>query len=223
MPRRLTLKSIEPVTHDVHHLVFDRPGDFRFTPGQATDLRLDRDGWRDEARPFSFVSLPEDPTLDFMIKSYPAHDGVTCRIARMQPGDAVLIDEPWGAIADKGPGMFIAGGAGVTPFISILRRRARDGDELSGCTLLFSNKREEDIILRDEWQAMPGLSKVFALTQEAAEGLPRRRIDRDFLDELIQEREQHFYVCGPRKMVRDVTAALADLGVREDRVVVEDL
>jgi len=223
MPRRLTLKSIEPVTHDVHHLVFDRPEDYRFTPGQATELRLDQDGWQDEARPFSFVSLPEDPTLDFMIKSYSDRDGVTRRIAQLQPGDAVLIGDPWGAIADRGPGMFIAGGAGITPFVSILRRRARDRDGLNGCTLIFSNRREEDIILRDEWQAMPSLSKVFTLTQEDAEGLHRRRIDRDFLEEVVHEREQHFYVCGPRQMVRDVSAALAELGVRKDRVVVEDL
>ena len=44
MTHRLTLRRIEPVTHDVNRLVFDRPDGYDFTPGQATLMRLDRDG-----------------------------------------------------------------------------------------------------------------------------------------------------------------------------------
>lgn len=59
MTHRLTLRAIEPVTHDTNHLVFDRPGGYSWRPGQATLLRLDRDGWRDQKRPFTFVSDPD--------------------------------------------------------------------------------------------------------------------------------------------------------------------
>lgn len=220
---RLTLQRIEPVTHDVHHLVFDRPEGFDFTPGQAVDMRLDRDGWRDEARPFTMISFPGDDRLEFCIKSYPEHDGVTEQIGRMRPGDSVLVGDPWGAIEDKGPGVFIAGGAGITPFIPIIRRRARDGDEISACTLIFSNKREADIILREEWEATEGLSTIFLLTDESAEGLPQRRVDKAFLSDCLRATEQHFYICGPDQMVEDVTAALKALGVRDAMIVTEDL
>ena len=126
MTHTLTLQSISPVTHDTHHLVFDKPEGFSFTPGQAVDLSLDKDGWREEKRPFTFTSLPDEDTLQFVIKSYPEHDGVTEQIGKLQAGDKVLIEDPWGAIEDKGDGIFIAGGAGVTPFISILRKKLQD-------------------------------------------------------------------------------------------------
>ena len=96
-------------------------------------VALDKDGWRDEQRPFTFTGLPDADRLEFVIKSYPSHDGVTEQIADLKPGDSVLIEDPWGAIEDKGPGTFIAGGAGITPFIAILRaRHAREGS-LAGC------------------------------------------------------------------------------------------
>lgn len=141
MSRKLTLQSIEPLTHDVHHLVFDKPEGLKFTPGQAIDMALDRDGWREEKRPFTFTSLPGEGTLEFVIKSYPesadGHDGVTERIGKMQPGDTVLVEEPWGAIEDKGDGVFIAGGAGVTPFIAILRKKLAENARLRATRWCF--------------------------------------------------------------------------------------
>ena len=77
MTFKLTLKSIAPVTHDTWHLVFDRPEGFAFEPGQATHWALDKDGWRDEDRPFTMTSHPEAEIVEFVIKSYPDHDGVT--------------------------------------------------------------------------------------------------------------------------------------------------
>jgi ferredoxin-NADP reductase len=221
MSHRLVLDRIEPVTHDTNHLVFPRPEGFEFTPGQATELTLDRDGWRDEGRPFTFVSQPGDDTLEFVIKSYPERDGVTARIAELAPGDAVEITEPFGAIHDRGPGVFIAGGAGVTPFIPILRRRAME-NALEGCMLIFSNKRERDIILRQEWEGMHDLLTIFTVTAEPTEGLPHARIDRDFLAEAVKDFDQTFYVCGPPKMVDDVTAALRELGAEPDTLTLEE-
>lgn len=221
MSHRLILDRIEPVTHDTHHLVFPRPEGYTFEPGQATELTLDRDGWRDEGRPFTFVSQPEDETLEFIIKSYPDHDGVTARVAELQPGDAVHVVEPFGAIQDHGPGVFIAGGAGVTPFISILRRRARK-DALQGCMLIFSNKREKDIILRQEWEGMHDLATIFTVTDEWTDGLPHDFVDRDFLEEAVKDFDQRFYVCGPPKMIDDVTYALRELGAEPDALTLEE-
>ncbi|OWU85771.1 flavodoxin reductase [Oceanicola sp. 22II-s10i] len=222
MTHTLTLKTIEPVTPDTYHLVFDRPKSLSFQPGQGVDLALDRDGWRDEARPFTPVSLPDEPTLDFVIKSYPDHDGVTKRIARMEPGDRVVIDDPWGAIRDEGPGVFIAGGAGVTPFIAILRQRLADEGTLEGCRLIFSNATEADIILRDEFEDMDGLECVFTVTDQPDAGVETSRIDRDFLERHVEPDEGVFYVCGPDEMIEDVVAALRALGVEDERIVTED-
>jgi len=223
MTYELTLQKIQPVTHDTHHLVFDRPGGYEFTPGQATDLTLAKEGWKDEARPFTFVNLPGSNTLEFVIKSYPDHDGVTEQIGMMTAGDKVTVTDPWGAIHDEGPGYFIAGGAGVTPFIAVLRKRLAQRGNLDDCTLIFSNRTEADIILRDEFEAMKGLRTVFTVTDEKEAGVQSAQIDKTFLSRNIVPESGHYYICGPEPMIDDITAALKELGVSENRIVVEGL
>ena len=161
----ITIRSIEPVTHDVRRYRCDKPEGYSFRPGQATEVRLDRDGWRDEERPFTFTSLPDDEHLEFTIKSYPDHDGVTEQLGLARAGDRLIIGDAWGAITDNGPGTFIAGGAGVTPFIAILRQRLAE-QALDGCHLIFSNLTERDIIMRSEFEAMPGLRTTFLVTDQ---------------------------------------------------------
>ncbi|MGY6646570.1 MAG: FAD-binding oxidoreductase [Salinarimonas sp.] len=218
---RITLREISALTHDTYRLVFTRPEGYDFTPGQATDFALDQDGWREETRPFTFTSQPDEPILEFTIKSYPDHDGVTKRIADLRPGDTVLIDQPWGAIQDQGPGIFIAGGAGITPFIPILRRRARD-NKLSGCTLIFSNKSERDIILREEWEGMPGLECIFTVTEENGSNVPRQEITADFLKANVPDWGAHVYICGPPPMIEVVEKAVKSLGVPDEHIVTEE-
>ncbi len=220
MPKA-TLKAKEAVTHDTHRYVFERPGDIDFTPGQATELSLDRDGWRNEGRPFTFTSQPEDTELEFVIKSYPDHDGVTEQLPQLEPGDQVDLTDPFGAITDQGPGVFIAAGAGITPFISILRRRAQEGT-IDGSRLIYSNKSERDIILREEWESMRSLTTVFTVTDQPDALVQTRRIDKKFLSDQISDFGQNFYLCGPPGFVDDVRDALKSLGAGEKRIVTEE-
>ncbi|SLN59473.1 Ferredoxin--NAD(P)(+) reductase (naphthalene dioxygenase ferredoxin-specific) [Aquimixticola soesokkakensis] len=224
MTHRLTLKSIEPVTHDTHHLVFERPEGYAFTPGQATDLAVEVEGWRDQKRPFTFVTLPESDTLEFVIKSYPDHEGVTAQIAKLQAGDHVRIEDAWGAIKDEGAGVFIAGGAGITPFLAILRARlARDGT-LDGCKLLFSNKTQADIIEREALVGMAGLECHFLVSNQAdaGTGVEVGRIDRDYLEAHVGADAAHVYICGPDAMVDEISLILQDIGLPQKRIVTED-
>jgi len=222
MTTKLTLQDIRPVTHDVNHLIFDRPEGIDFSPGQAVDLALDRDGWRDEKRPFTFTSLPDEAAIEFVIKSYPDHDGVTKRIARMKPGDTVLIEEPWGAIKDEGDGTFIAGGAGVTPFIAILRAKLQESGTLDGNTLVFSNKTEDDIILRTWFDKMPGLTTRYVVTDQPESPFSGDKIDAGLLRQVVSVGSDTCYVCGPDAMLDDIAEALKEIGVAENRIVTED-
>lgn len=221
MSHRVEIRDVANVTHNVRRLRVERPDGLEFRPGQAAEVAVDADGWRAEKRPFTFTSLPDEEGLEFTIKIYPDHDGVTDRIGTLSAGDALLVGDPWGTITYKGPGVFIAGGAGVTPFVAILRDLNRRG-AIGGHTLLFSNKAERDIILRDEFEAMRGLHCVFTLTGEDAERLEHGRIDRDFIARHVKDFEQHFYVCGPDAMVDDVKAVLNDLGADAEGVVFEE-
>lgn len=222
MSHLLTLKTIDPVTHDTYRLTFTKPDGFGFRPGQATEMALDRDGWRDEGRPFTFTSLPGDPDLEFTIKTYPSHDGVTKRIVEMMPGDRVSITDAWGAIEDKGPGTFIAGGAGVTPFIAVLRNRLAEAGSLDGYRLIFANEREIDIILRDEFEAMPGLETVWVLAKDEVPGIRRGQVDGALLDDVVGDFSGTFYLCGPPPMEKTVREMLEERGVTGERLVTEE-
>lgn len=221
MAQSVAVLSTENVTHNVVRLTVEKPEGYAYKPGQATDVALDRDGWREEQRPFTFTSLTDADHLEFTIKVYPDHDGVTEQVGELRTGDRLLIDAPWGAIQYKGPGVFIAGGAGVTPFIAILRDLQRKG-ELKGQCLIFSNSTERDIILREEFEAMDGLDCQFTVTDQDDSPLARGMVDRDFLKKHVTDFSQDFYVCGPPKMIDSVTDDLKALGADPDAVVLED-
>lgn len=217
---KITIKEVEAVTRNVGRFVTTKPEGYSFRPGQATEVSIAKDGWKDEKRPFTFTSLPEDPLLEFTIKIYPEKDGVTDRLAELQVGEELIIGEPWGAIEYKEPGVFIAGGAGVTPFIAILRDLQKK-EEIDGNRLLFSNETEDDIILAGELRRMLGDGALYIVTSEDSETYREGRIDESFLSQEIKDFDQHFYVCGPPAMVDDVTSSLKSLGASEEKIVVE--
>src|SRR5688572_30245200 len=130
--------DIFPVTHNVRCIRFQKPEGYHFVPGQATDVSLNKPGWENEKRPFTFTCLAEKPFLEFTIKIYNDHKGVTNEMGDLKKGDSLLIGDAWGAIEYKGPGYFIAGGAGITPFISILRWLQKE-KKTEGNKLFFSN------------------------------------------------------------------------------------
>jgi len=220
MTYHLTLQSKHQLTPDTSRYVFDRPEGLTFAPGQATEMSLTKDGWRDEGRKFTFTSLPQDDRLEFVIKSYPDHNGMTEQLGSIVPGDTVKIGAPAGAISDHGPGVFIAAGAGITPFIPILARHDAAGK--MDCTLIFSNKTPADIILRERWEQMEGLKTIFTVTDEQAPDLPNARIDKDFLQDHLDSFDQTFYVCGPPEFVEDVRSALRERGADADKIITED-
>jgi ferredoxin-NADP reductase len=219
MTHRVRILEAENVTHNVRRFRFEKPSGYEFEPGQATDVMIYRDGWREKKRPFTFTCLRDQDYLEFTIKIYSDHDGVTNQLGGMGAGDHLLIEDPWGTIQYKGKGTFIAGGAGITPFISILRDLADTG-EIEGNRLFFANKTDNDIILRDTWENMPGLDHIF-VTDDGSGGFPSGRIDKDFLKKHVDDFSQHFYVCGPDKMVADLKATLKELGAEPDALVFE--
>jgi propane monooxygenase reductase subunit len=204
-----------PVTHNVRHYRVERPPNYGFSPGQATEVSIDRDGWQDKKRPFTFTCLPDAETLEFTIKSYFDHTGVTNELWSLGAGDRLILRDVWGTIQYKGPGTFIAGGAGVTPFIAILRHLNASG-KIAGHRLVVSNRTEKDIILREEFEAMDGLEVLWTLTDDPRSRLLQERIDADFIRRHVANLNQNFYLCGPDPMVKDLRdtleAAGADVG-----------
>ena len=212
--------KVENVTHNVRRFTVEKPDGYSFTPGQATEVSINKESIKNERRPFTFTSLNEWPNLEFTTKIYTDHHGLTEALGKVKEGDELIIHDVWGAINYKGPGVFIAGGAGVTPFIAIFRELQKD-NKLEGNRLIFSNKTEKDIILKDEFSKMLGKKFYNTLTQEKNEKYDHRKIDKTFLQDKIKDFTQNFYVCGPDQFVKDITAALEGLGAKSDSVVFE--
>lgn len=212
--------KITPVTHDVHTFLVEKPEGYSYTPGQATDLNIEKDNWREELRPFTFTSLTSDETLEFTIKSYTDHEGVTNELTHLVPGDAFGISDAWGAIEYKGEGIFLAGGAGITPFIAILRDLHQKG-AVGKNRLFFANKTAADIIHHDEFSEILGEGLTHVLSREQKPGHLHGRIDADFLKAHISDFSVPFYVCGPDAFTDSILKALESLGASADSLVFE--
>ena len=212
--------SIEPVTHNVKKFTLEKPKDYSFNPGQATEVSINTTELKEERRPFTFTCLPEDDHLEFTIKIYTDHDGVTNALGNLKPGDELIVRDVWGAIEYKGEGVFIAGGAGVTPFIAIFRHLHKQG-KVGSNKLIFSNKTSKDIILKEEFGKILGENFINILTDEKSDKYEYGRINEDYLKKNISNFQQHFYICGPDAFVKDISEALTKLGADVDRVVFE--
>jgi len=212
--------KLDNVTHDVKRFTTSKPEGYSFIPGQATEASINKKLLKEEKRPFTFTGLNDWPTLEFTIKIYTDHHGVTEELGNLKEGDELIIRDVWGAINYKGPGVFIAGGAGVTPFIAIFRQLNKE-DKLKGNSLIFSNKSEKDIIMNQEFEKMLGHNFHNTLTKGKIDKYDHGRINESYLRNKISNFEQNFYVCGPDQFVKDITSTLKKLGAKSDSLVFE--
>jgi len=214
------IKSIKHITPDVLQIVTEKPDNYTFTPGQATEIAINKPDWKAKKRPFTFTSLPVDDFLQFTIKTYPSHKGVTNELLQLKKGDELILHDVFGAIAYQGEGLFIAGGAGVTPFISIFRYLQLK-NEIGGNKLIFANKMKTDIILAVEFEKLLGKNFINILSEEKVNGYAYGQIDEEFLKANITDFNQQFYVCGPPPMMESIEKQLANLGVAKKAITVE--
>lgn len=216
----VTVTEIIHRTHNVKTFRVTKPEGFEFTPGQATDLSLNEESWKNNKHPFTFTCLPDDDYLEFTIKLYSNPKGLTNKLKTIEPGAEFEISSAWGAIEYKGEGIFVAGGAGVTPFISIFRS-LKAQDKIGNNKLIFSNRTEADIILKDEFETMLGENFINIITQQPGTKYYSKHIDKDYLANNISDFSQHFYVCGPDEFTKNILDALKESGADADTLVFE--
>ena len=214
--------SVEKVTHDVLKIVTEKPLHFTFTSGQATEISINKTGWVDERRPFTFTCLPDNDYLEFTTKTYPSHKGVTNQLLQLKKGDELILHDVFGAIAYQGEGLFIAGGAGITPFISIFRY-LKSKNEIGNNRLLFANKTKADIIHEKEFKNLLGDNFINILSDQKAEGYEHGQITEEFLKTQLPVSGNYIYVCGPPPMMEAIEHYLSDLQVKEKFIIKEEV
>jgi len=217
---QVKIKSIRNATHDVLQIVTEKPQQFNFTSGQATEVSINKDGWQNEKRPFTFTCLPDNDYLEFTIKTYPSHKGVTNELLHLKINDELILHDIFGTIAYKGEGLFIAGGAGVTPFISIIRY-LQSKNKIGNNKLIFANKSKADIILEQEFKKILGKNFINILSNEKVDEYAHGYITEDFLKESITDLNKYFYVCGPPPMMDSIEMQLSNLNIDEKLIIKE--
>jgi ferredoxin-NADP reductase len=227
--RTFRVSSVKSETPRVWTVTLDAPRGrpFHFLPGQFQFLRLLDSNVPAEEHPFTIASSPSQPErISLTIK---ACGNFTALIDRIRVGDRAIVHGPFGRFsydlhADEGHLVFIAGGVGITPLMSMLRAM-RDRGESRRVTLLYASREVNDIVFGPELAAMegrqcPALKVVHVLSQPpswwAAE---TGRVDASRLHEWCQGLEDKaFYLCCPSQMNADLVRGLRKQGVKASRI-----
>lgn len=212
--------EIQRLTHNVKRFVIQKPAGFIFIPGQSAVVSINQPELDNQLRPFSFTGCNSDNYLEFIIKIHTGHDGVTESLDSIAPGDELIIYDVFGTLQYKGPGVFIARGAGITPFLAILRQ-LKLNNALRHNILLYANRFDQDIILKDELDEMLGDRCQHILDYRSESDIETERINR-MLFEAYWDPVSHYYICGPDGFVSQMIKDLIDIGVDKEKIVIEN-
>ena len=220
--------SNEAVTHDMRHLVLRlvEPQEIKFFPGQYVDIRVPG---TDETRSFSMANTTSrDGLLEFVIKIYP--NGLFSHLldTGLAVGDQLELTGPFGVFTLREGFetdlIFVGGGAGMAPILSLLRSMAERGLQRKA-TYFYGARGRRDLCFDEELRGLeeklPGFTYVPALSEPAAgDGWDGETgLITDVVKRLAGElKGAHAYVCGPPPMVEAAMPMLATAGVEEKRI-----
>lgn len=194
---------------------------FDYQPGQFAWLSVGDSPFALREHPFSLASSPTRPgTLLFTIK---ALGDFSTAIAECKPGTLAYVDGPYGAFScDRHPKaaglVFIAGGVGIAPIISMLRALA-DRNDARPMWLFYGNRLWQHTLFREELQALGEclqLQVVHILGEPDADWRGERGMLRE---ELLarhlpdQHAGLHYFICGPQPMIAVAERSLKTLAV----------
>jgi ferredoxin-NADP reductase len=225
------LRRREEVADRTFAFHFDKPAGFTFKPGQAVDLILPESAALagDNARhAFSIVSAPHESEL--VVATRMRGSPFKNALAQLPVGGEAAIDGPFGSLTlhkkVERPAVFIAGGIGITPFMSMLRHAAHV-PSAQQLVLLYSNRRPEDSAFLAELQRLEGEHGGFQLIATMTDMAQSRtpwsgetgKVDEDVLRRIAKEFvDPVYYVAGPPAMVAALRDALEEAGVDSDDI-----
>lgn len=222
--RRITIEAPDVRTLELEPPAGrDKP---RHEPGQFAYIEPLDGPLPREAHPFTIASAPDAETLSFSIK---AVGDFTERVAELSPGDRVRVDGPYGRFTPdlaepEAELVLIAGGVGVTPFLSMLRDLSAREAERS-VILIWGARSRVDLIRFEELQAMarraPWLRIHYVLSRDPGWNGLKGRVDEKLLRSLLGSTPaedgagvpRDFFLCGPAAAMDCVARSLKNLGV----------
>jgi len=221
------VEVVETLTQDIRRLVLRLrdPEGITFHAGQYMDIAIP--GADGEHRSFSMANTPGEPDrLEFMIKLYEGghFSGLLANGHGIKVGDQLTCTGPYGVftLRDSSPRrlVFIAGGAGMAPVMSLLRSMAEKGTQRPA-TFYYGARTEADLFELAELERLcatvPDLRFVPALSEEEWDG--ETGLVTDVVDRMEPDlTEVDAYLCGPPPMVDAAIALLERRGCPESRI-----
>lgn len=248
---QVKVHEVRQETPDAVSLLLEYPqGDksaLAFRPGQYVTVRWHEAG-KELRRSYSISSVPDDPFLAITIKEVKGGkiSPILCR--NLKAGDQVEILPPEGRfVADFGPdykrNIYLFGaGSGITPLMSILRT-VLEKEPRSQVVLLFGNRSEDQIIFRDELDALAAkhqgqffvyhtlskpegegwLKSLFGSRKKSEWAGWRGRVSADQIRQVFERhprsrKDDLFFICGPGDFIVSVDKTLQAEGVPEDHI-----
>ena len=217
-----TVSAITRETARAVTITLEVPGWPGHQAGQHVDVRLTaEDGYQAE-RSYSIASAPDHTRVALTVQRLEDGEVSPYLTDELHPGDTIELRGPIGGYfvwepSDGGPLMLVAGGSGIVPLMAMIRTRAAVGDDTETC-LLYSARRQDDLIYRDELEHLSGngLTVVYTLTDSHPPGWTSyaRRVDREMLAEVAPgpAEQPRFFSCGPTPFVEAVAETLVQLG-----------
>jgi propane monooxygenase reductase subunit len=224
------VELVEELTHDIRRLVLKLPDPLVFNAGQYMDIAIP--GVEGKHRSFSMANTPGQPDrLEFMIKLYEGghFSGLLAEStngASIKVGDTLSCKGPYGVftLRDSSPRrlVFIAGGAGMAPIMSLLRSMEEKGSQRPA-TFYYGARTADDLFVLDELErlagALPDMTFVPALSDSAEGWDGEAGLITDVVDRMESDlTEVDAYLCGPPPMVDAAIALLERRGCPESRI-----
>jgi ferredoxin-NADP reductase len=209
----------------------ERP--FAFVPGQYAAINFFKKSRPSAARCFSIVSSPtEAGILQFSMRNGGRYTGA---LSEVEPGSPVSVRGPYGGFVfdqtrDR-TAVFLAGGIGITPFISMIRYLTKL-EATNNITLIYSCRTQDDIPFAEELKELcnsnPNFRVVFVIAQGETNTLEGQlvttgRVSPELINKVVDGEfaQKAFYICGPPPFMKGMTGILRHQGVAESLVMTE--
>ena len=213
-----SVEAVEALTSDIFFLKLRPSEPLEYKPGQYVDIKIPG---TEHHRSFSMAGTSPD-SLEFMIKAYPGgkFSGLLADGA-VKPGDSIDVTGPYGVFTLRSSSprrlLFIGGGAGMAPILSLLRSMKENGSERQAA-YYYGARTEDDLFQLEELGELP-CGFVPALSEDCNGWKGESGLITDVVSRLEGDvTEVDAYVCGPPPMVEAAIALLEAKGVPEAHI-----